>query len=549
MNSKHENIDCDILVCGGGIAGILSAIRASELVERVLLVSKATTGRSGCSYWAAGTMMCYLPSVDDEDLWVEDILETSELLDEPEMARTVVRETYHRVMEMDKFGVPWVRNEDGEILRKHGIGMRYSQNAMFRGGAMTMWVLRGEAARRGVKIMDRVTFTHLLTSDGHLPTSGRVVGCIAFNNRTGTVYTIQAKATVLATGDWNLKRVHAPDDNTGDGQAAAFQAGGLLRCMDQFCYTLATAFEGHVSALHSLLGHGTKLMNAKGEYFMERYDPILKDRANRPTLTRSVAREILAGRGPVFFDCRHLPEEVLNLMKGVVPRFYQMCQAAGYDIKKDPIPFVHVPFGNGSAGGLKINVWGETNIPGLFAGGGVTDRVGGIGTNGLNGAAVFGHLAGESAGQYARGKAGENPVPSQVREFQMEIAGLSGTGRDQEINHLTKELHRICHEEIGIIKHPLRLKRAASQIGTILREEIPKLRASDPHHLSKLYDVRNIATLGEITARASLIREESRYFHFREDFPKRDDDNWRKYVMTRLGPFGSPEFYLDEIPR
>jgi succinate dehydrogenase / fumarate reductase, flavoprotein subunit len=541
-------INCGVLVCGGGISGLLAAIRAKEFVDDVILISKATAGRSGCSYWAAGTMMCCLPS-DDEDLYLKDILETSELLDAPNMARVVVRGSYLRILDMENFGVPWVRDQNGKILRKSGIGMKYSQNAMFRGGAMAMWALRGEAVRRGVRILDRVTTTHLLTSDGKFPTRDRVVGCMAFNNRNGKIYCISSKATVLATGDWNLKRVHAPDDNTGDGQAIAFRAGAVLRCMDQFGYTIATNFEGHVSALHFLLGHGAHLINNRGETYMEKYDPVLRERASRPMLTRAAAIESAEGRGPIFIDCRNLPKSMASLIKEIVPRFYYICQAAGYNVMNDPIPFEHVPFGNGAAGGLRISPKGETDLPGLFAGGGVTDRVGYIGTVGLNGASVFGYLAGESAGSYAKSQPLGPAIPAQIRECQDEISNLIGIGNDRQINDLTHEVRRICHEDIGIIKSKEKLERAETQLNGLIEMEIPKMRASNPHHLSKLYDIRNITFLAMIAAHSSLLRTESRYFNYREDFPKRDDQQWLKYILTQINDNQSPEYTFEGIPK
>lgn len=551
FRADERTVETDVLVIGGGIAGVWAAIRARQLGARVMLASKATAGRSGCSVMVAGTWSTFDPKLDDLDGCTRDALETSDYLDDPAMARIVYQGSRERQRDMEAFGVPWIREADGRLFRRPGLGMKVANNAMFESGLPTMWIMRSQAARMGVEILDRTMATGLLTSDGQQPTRGSVVGAVGFHVRQGTFHVLRARVVVMASGDWGLKSEYHPSDATGDGQWMAYQAGAQLRCMDQLGYSLVAKF-GHVSGLHAMLGHGAHLANQRGERFMERYSPDLKERSSRAVLVRGVANELRSGRGPIFMDCTHLPAPDILRLKAVIPRYVRIMASAGLDIARDRIPFTLALYGNGPAGGLKVDHHCRTNVPGLMAAGGAGDRIGYAGLNGFTGAAVQGYLAGESAAQYALGS-DLGPVHGDQKAWLFQDVcrhvGDDGRSLGEGTSQALLKLQTLVDREVGVFKTEASLRAAQRHLAELLGEELAGLVAPDPHDLKNIVELRNMAELARLMAAASAVRTESRYFNFREDYPEMDDQHWRKWIITQRASEGDEvEMWTEDIP-
>src|SRR3990170_4285497 len=228
---EKVDINADVLVIGGGLAGVWAVIRAKDFADEVVLVDKARVSRSGASTSAAGVMLA--PQDDDNlNLWMREIVEKGEYLNDQDWVQKLLIDQIQRIKDMESWGIPFERDESGRIKRIIGRGHEHTRILMFHGKEL-MEKMREALLNKGVKLVERVMVTDLLTSDGKHPTSGRVVGAVGFNYRTGEQCVFESKATVVAMGSIFPKNGGRYVDNiTGDGYATAFRSGAELCCME-----------------------------------------------------------------------------------------------------------------------------------------------------------------------------------------------------------------------------------------------------------------------------------------------------------------------------
>ncbi|MBI2957778.1 MAG: FAD-dependent oxidoreductase, partial [Chloroflexi bacterium] len=219
----------DLLIIGGGLAGTFAAIKARDAgVENLLLVDKATVGRSGCSTFAAGVITAWFPW-DNLDDWIRETVEHGEYLNDQEWLDVLYTQGYPRILDLEAWGVELVRNEKGEIARALGrgqLGHKALRNIMFH-GPQFMETMRQQVVKRRIPMEQRVMVTDLLTRDN------RVVGAVGFNPRTGDQYTFRARTTILAAGANVFKSISIGHRNiTGDAHGMAFRAGARHTCFE-----------------------------------------------------------------------------------------------------------------------------------------------------------------------------------------------------------------------------------------------------------------------------------------------------------------------------
>ncbi|MBI2848749.1 MAG: FAD-binding protein [Chloroflexi bacterium] len=542
---KTHSIETDVLVIGGGIAGCFAALKAVEEGSRVIIVSKATTGQSGCTLRAASTYFAFDPHIDDLDEWVKEAVEISDGLDDPVIERNVIAMSYELRQKMERWGVEW-RVENGRLVRTLGLGMKVMRYAYFYGGPQMMWIIRSQLVRNDIQILDRIMIVDLLVSDNSYPTKGRVVGAVGFDIRKGDFYCFQAKSVVLAAGDWGVKSGYHPSDCTGDGQAAALRAGAELRNIEQMSYGIGPAVALSQPGLAPLVGHGAILINRHGERYMEKYNPVLKEIAPRPQITQGTALEIKEGRGPIFMDLSHLPESELNRLEVLLPQLFKMLRRAGYDFRKVKVEYVPVNTGNSSSGGVRLNERSETNVPGLYVAGGNSDRMY-AGSPGLTGASVTGYIAGKNAARDALNNVMPNTDYEMARTFQDNIYSSLKSDSNYNLNKIMGEIRDIIDNKIGLLKHNDRLINALNELEHYENVIMPELTANNYHNLKNLYELKNIIQIAKIIAQASLLRTETRYYNYREDYPVKDDQNWRKWIIARMEPGGQVRYRAEDI--
>ena len=401
-------IDADVLVIGGGFAGTWAAIRAKDFADKVVLIDKAKVARSGCSTFAAGVQLCPTPD-DDLDVWKKELVESGAYFPDQDWLDTYLQNQMERIKDYESWGMHVERDEKGKIARIRGRGHINTRLFQFHGPKL-MHVLREQALKKGVILVERVMVTDLVRSGAVNDCKSRIAGAVGFNTRTAAWQIFRAKATVLATGPISGKRNSQIDNCTGDGVAAAFRVGAELTNLE-FCTSgNMTVWErkGSVSGINMLQGHGAYFVNNRGERFMPKYDPVLMERSLLNVICLAFSKEALEGRGPIYVDMRHISPDIFEKFKRVIPRTMTFWHELGIDPSKQLIECTP-QWGVGSAsgqGGVKVDGKGKTNIAGLFAAGAVTRSlaqgiyaVGGVATSSCN---VMGYIAGENAASYAR---------------------------------------------------------------------------------------------------------------------------------------------------
>lgn len=541
-------IKTEVLIVGGGIAGAFAAIRARECGAEVTLVDKAVFGRSGCSAVASGIYAAYMPG-DDSDAWLKDCIEelvSPYMFDQVQSLKAIIK-THELLKLMEAWGVKFVMAY-GQIMRLMSSGGKLSRNVMLEeSGSQMMEALREEAQRRGVTIINRVMVTDLLTSDGKTPTDGEVVGAIGFHTQNGDTFTFQAKTTVLCTGPFTLIE-NMPRNVFGDGIAAACRAGAELGGLDKLGVMIVPEGLKSAPGIVMLLGIGAELYNSKCERFMERYDPQLLEKTSRNWLGLSAAKEVKEGRGPIFMDMTHFTDGQFELVRGVIPIVMKNFEAAGYDPTKDRIPYLpELRITTVSGGGVHINGMGSSSLKGLFAAGDSSDYARATTGSPLSSCAVTGYWAGEGAAHYAKGISADSLVERQVEQFEKDIKDPLVQKGEITFDSLYEEIMEVTRKDVGIFLHGDRLREGIRKIEKINRGKISKLSAKDPHELTKVKGLKNMAEVLELMMRSYLYREESRGGFVREDHPECDNINWLKWIrMKREGE--SVHITADPIP-
>lgn len=542
-------LSTDVLVIGGGIAGLLAAIKAKETRPQadVLLVDKAYPGRSGCSAFAAGVFPYWKPG-DDTDNYMREIVEyNSEYLIDQDYVEIAVKESYPRFLDLVSFGVEFAREKDGTVRRIKTLTSKYGYCSPFAGGHHLTWKIRAEAARRGVRMLDRIMVVDLIIR------RGRCMGAVGFHVRDGRFYVFKSKATILAAGGLLFNRAQMGASGAcGDGYALAFRAGLELRNMDQLGHVQIGPKNLGAPGLHVIFGEGGIMVNAKGERFMERYNPKLMEEARRFETARAILREWKEGRGPCSLDCSHLSAQKIDIIKRSLPLMMKGLESQGLDLAKDKIEYIPYSFALLHMGGTRIkNANGEVDINGLWVPGAAGDYCGGAdatAVTALPGTSVQGVRAGRQAAKYLK----DAPRPAIARDTISELkketfAAINKRGKKGiEPEAVFHELLRVSFRYINVLKSEPMLKRAIKELAN-LKDKMPDVVAKDPHDLQKFHNVRNMLPLADVAARASLLRTESRRGHFRLDYPHRDDENWLKWVVAKQAG-DEVKIWTEDIP-
>jgi len=411
-----------------------------------------------------------------------------------------------------------------------------------------METLKQKAMDLGVRLVERAMVTDFIRN------KDRVVGALGFNPQNGKTYLFQAKALIASASGAGFKSAFMGHKNlTGDVLAAACRIGVSAHNMENVCSnTCARRYDIH--GLNLFVNVGGKLTNGQGEEFMWKYRPDLGNRARMQDLTLAFCQEVEMGRGPIFMDLTGTSKADQALCRKILPETFATFDAANMNPFAQKIEWMPAFMGTlNSGGGIRIDLNGATNLPGLFAAGDITPEPphGTYSFGGVNIAFshVSGMIAGEEAAAFAK-KEGEawdsHRTQEDIREgWERTIAPLkrtSGVDSKETIFHIQS---KIIPKEYGYLRNQTTLEEGLSSLRSIRKEEIPRLRAHDPHELMRCLEARNLAEVGELILTAALHRKESRGWHFRKDFPYSDNKNWLKWVtLTRNGE----EIKIKEIP-
>jgi L-aspartate oxidase len=518
----------DILVIGGGIAGLRAALAVPAELD-VLVVTKDAIQQSNSSY-AQGGIAGVLAPEDRFENHIEDTMTAGAGLCDRRVVEMVVREAPEQIGELVRWGTKFDL-EDGHLALTREGGHSHRRIVHALGDATGHEVMRAiierTRAASNVTIWDN-TFTIDLLTD-----AGACVGALV--HRPESRLLVWARQTILASGGCGMvyRETTNPPVATGDGMAAAFRAGAELRDMEfmQFHPTvLYVAGSSRYLITEAVRGEGGYLRDKDGVRFMPEEDP-RAELAPRDVVARAIVRRMELTRHPnVYLDLSHLGKDrVLQRF----PAMASICRSFGLDITVDPIPVR--PGAHYMIGGVTVDLQGQTTVPGLWAAGEVTSS----GLHGANRLAsnslLEGLVYGAACGQGAAKMVSEMPESFQVRPLHRSRTGSSGDALD--VADITNSLRSLMVRSMGIVRNQPHLEEAKQQVDFwcqyVLQHEFSH-RAG--------WELQNLLTVARLMIAGALNREESRGTHFRSDFPKRDDEHWERHI--EFGGVGGAEMNL-----
>jgi succinate dehydrogenase / fumarate reductase flavoprotein subunit len=555
----------DIVIVGAGGAGMRAAIEAGPHA-RTAVISKLYPTRSHTGA-AQGGMAAALANVE-EDNWewhTYDTVKGGDYLVDQDAAEILAKEAIDAVIDLENMGLPFNRTPEGTIdqrrfgghTREHGKApVRRACYAADRTGHMILQTLYQNCVRLGINFFNEFYVLDMVMTevDGVEQPSG----VVAYELATGELHVFQAKAIIFATGGFGkiFKTTSNAHTLTGDGVGIIWRKGLPLEDMEFFQFHPTGLAGLGILLSEAARGEGAILRNASGERFMERYTPTLKDLAPRDIVARSMALEIREGRGAgpnkdyLYLDITHLEPAVIDEKLPDITEFARTY--LGVEPYTEPVPVL--PTAHYAMGGIPTTNDAEvlrdntTVVPGLYAAGECacvsvhgSNR---LGTNSLLDINVFGKRAGKNAVKYVQGDVDFLPLPQNPTAGIQNILDMvrSGDGTER-IAVIRKELQDSMDRNAQIFRTEESLAEVTALIET-LRKRYKNIQIQDKGKrfntdLLEAIELGFLLDLAEVLVYSARSRHESRGGHMREDYPKRDDENFLVHTMAYL--VGDPE--------
>jgi fumarate reductase flavoprotein subunit len=545
----------DVLIVGGGAAGLRAAIAAAEVDTRlrILMISKVYPMRSH-TVSAEGGAAAVLTDDDSLDGHALDTIKGSDYLADQDVVEAFVREAPFEILRLDHWGCPWSREPDGRISSRPFGGMttwRTCFAADKTGFHLLHTLFQTSLKYERIERRDEMFVTKLLVEDGVC------VGVAGLDVRSGEVMAIAAKTVILATG--GNGRVYAFSTNgaicTGDGMALAYRAGVGLKDMEMVQFHPTGLPNTGILITEAVRGEGGYLINNEGERFLKDYVPNKMELGPRDIISRAEVTEFEAGRGfegpygqYMHLDVRHLGEKVIDRK---LPFMRELGRDfVGIDIVTEPIPVR--PVEHYMMGGVDADIAGATPLQGLYAAGECANvglnGANRLGSNSLTECLVFGTAAGSAAAhQSLAGKAPTaNPIAGLLKdeEKRLDTAFRKDTRGRERVAELREELQKTMDADVGVFRTEAGLKNAVAKVAE-LRERSKRVQVEDKSHV---FNTELLAAMeldfmldnAEAIAASALARKESRGAHARRDYPKRDDTRYLAHTIAFQQPSGPP---------
>jgi succinate dehydrogenase/fumarate reductase flavoprotein subunit len=518
---EEEIIKTDVLVVGGGIAGLMAAISAGELGMKVVVAEKGNAQYGGCGRMGNDHFETYIPEVHgpDRDAWIEELLRTAkgEILIGKDLLRAQFRRAYDVVKLWDEWGIPMKYKGKWEFAG-HSFPGRPMTHIKYEGRFQKKALIK-QAKNRGVEIMNRVMVFDLLRE------GAAVVGAIGARTREDKIVVFQAKAVVLGTGKcsrlypcltpgWMFNDPHG-GVQTGDGRAMAYRAGAKLQNLEMPQRHIGPKYftkfgqATWVGVMKDWDGKPAGTFVTKPD---RRYNDMLGE-------VNKLAPEqyIQGGKGPLYMDCTGIAQEDYEYMmhfmvqEGNVSLVDHM-EAEDIDLRKHPIEFATYPLRGG--GLIVANGKAETTLKGLYAAG---DEAFGD----ISAAATFGYIGGENAAKYAETLeiSDIEDQRSMIEEKKSLLDKLRGREHGPDWEETNVALQQTMLDYAGGVRNENLLKQGLSHLRRLRAKADGELIAKNPHEMGRCLEVLNMLELGELTFLMALDRKETRGLHVRPDYP------------------------------
>jgi succinate dehydrogenase / fumarate reductase, flavoprotein subunit len=561
----------EAVVVGAGGAGLMAALYASKGGAKVAVVSKLYPTRSHTGT-AQGGIGAALGNLDeDHPLWhAFDTVKGGDYLADQNAAKVLAEEAIDAVIELEHMGLPFDRTPEGRISQRRFGGhtsnfgekpVRRACHAADRTGHMILQTLYQQCIKANVKFFDEFHVVDVIMNNG------ACVGVVALELGTGELHVFHSKATLFATGGWG--RVWSVTSNahslTGDGAAVAFRRGVPLQDLEFYQFHPTGIYKMGILITEGVRGEGGVLINGRGERFMEKYAPKIKDLASRDVVSRAIYLELRAGNGIKGKDYVYLdvtPETVNrylaeagetrridhDMVEKKLPDILDFCRTyLGVDPVKEPMPIQ--PTAHYAMGGIPTNVKGEvvtdenwTVLPGMYAAGEVAcvsvHGANRLGTNSLVDLVVFGRRGGMNVAEYVKGadwgKLPDNPAG----EIEAEMERIRSSKGNTRPGEMRATMQRVMMEGVGVFREDKGMQAALDCVRQLKDQYQHDLHVDDNGFkfntdLLEAWELGNLLEMAEATALSAMNRTESRGGHSREDYKERDDANWLVHTLIQ----------------
>jgi succinate dehydrogenase / fumarate reductase flavoprotein subunit len=563
----------DAVIVGAGGAGLMAALYASKSAN-VAVVSKLypTRSHTGTAQGGIGAALGNL----EEDHWewhAFDTVKGGDYLVDQDAADIMCKDAVDIVLELEHMGLPFDRTPEGKISQRPFGGhtnnvtkqpVRRAAHAADRTGHMILQTLYQQCIKNDVQFFDEYQFMDLLVSEG------RVAGIVAYHIDSGELHVFHAKAVFFASGGWGrlwniTSNAHSL---TGDAPAVLLRKGYPLEDMEFFQFHPTGIYKMGILITEGVRGEGGVLINGKGERFMLKYAPTIKDLASRDVISRAIYLEIAEGRGIngqdyVYLDVRpevvnkYLAEDGKTNPDGSprsitaadiekkLPDIADFCRTyLDVDPVKQPMPIQ--PTAHYAMGGIPTDVDGRilvdaanTPLPGAYAAGEVAcvsvHGANRLGTNSLVDLVVFGKRGGIAMAEYCN-QVELPPLPENPEAgVQAELAGLMANTQGIPAAKLRKAMQEVMMMNVSVFRTDQLLNEALEKVRE-LKKQFANVFVGDRGKrfntdLLETWELYNMLDLAEATTLSALNRTESRGGHARDDYPQRDDANWLKHTF------------------